>query len=66
MKAVAIKCTRYDDQADVWRLITDAGESFPYSKLFKDKAAEAWLEQGHMLGHKVSMDGKVETWTFID
>lgn len=65
MKCTQIKRIPYTDQADTWRLITDTGESFPYSKLFKDKAVEAWLERGHMIAHKLWPNG-VETWTFID
>ena len=65
MKAMQIKKIPYEDQADVWKLITDTGESFPYSKLFKDKAVEAWLERGHIIGHKLWPNG-VETWTFIN
>lgn len=65
MKAMQIKKIPYEDQADVWKLITDTGESFSYSKLFKDKAVEAWLERGHIIGHKLWPNG-VETWTFID
>lgn len=66
MKGVQIKRIRYEDQADHWRLITDNGEAYPYSKIFKDKSIDAWLERGHIIAHKVSENGMVETWTFID
>jgi hypothetical protein len=65
MKCVQIKKVPYDDHADVWRLITNTGESFPYSKTFKDKTVDAWLKLGHMIAHKLWPDG-TETWTFID
>lgn len=66
MKVTQIKRIPYEDQADVWRLITDTGESFPFSKHFKDKAVDAWLERGHIIGHKLNKETGVETWTFID
>ena len=66
MKIEKIRCIRSKEHADKWVLITDTGKSFPYSKTFKDKAVDMWLERGHIIGHKVSENGTVETWTFID
>lgn len=66
MKVVKIQCVRSEDHADRWWLITDTGDKFPYSKNFKDKSVEAWLARGHMIAHKVSEDGMIETWMFID
>jgi hypothetical protein len=66
MKCVKIQCTRSEEHADRWTLITDTGDAFPYSKLFKDKSVDAWLEKGHIIGHKTSEDGMIETWAFID
>lgn len=66
MKVTKIQCVRSKDHADRWWLITDAGEWFPYSKLFKDSTIENWLARGHMVSHKVSEDGMTETWMLID
>lgn len=66
MKCIKIRCIHSEDHADRWSLITDTGDAFPYSKIFKDKSVEAWLARGHMISHKVSEDGTIETWTFID
>ena len=66
MKGIQIKKVRYEDQANKWWLIMDNGEAYPYSKNFKDKSVDAWLERGHIIAHKTSEDGMIETWTFID
>lgn len=66
MKDVKIRCIHSENHANRWLVITDTGDIFPYSKIFKDKSVEAWLAKGHMIAHKVSEDGMIETWTFID
>ena len=66
MKTAKIQCVRSEDHADRWWLITETGDRFPYSRNFKDKSVEAWLARGHMIAHKVSAYGMVETWEFID
>jgi hypothetical protein len=66
MKIDRIQCTRSEEHADRWSLIDEHGNCYPYSKNFKDRSVNAWLERGHMIGHKLSKDGNVETWTFID
>lgn len=65
MKIKMIKCTRYEDQADRWTAFTDCG-AYPYSKNFKDKTINSWLDNGHIVGHKTIEDGAVEIWTLID
>ena len=66
MKFKRIQCIRSADHFDRWSVITDTGDSFPYSKNFKDRSVEHWLSQGHIIAHKISKDGTIETWTFID
>lgn len=66
MKCVRIQVVHSEDHADKWSIITDTGDSFPYSKNFKDKSVEAWLERGHMIAHKFSSDRTIEMWIFID
>ena len=66
MKIKKIQCIKSEDHANRWTIIDDHGNSYPYSKLFKDKSIEMWLARGHMIGHKISKNGTVETWTFID
>lgn len=66
MKCVKIRCIHYKEQADRWIIITDTGNSFPYSKNFKDKAVEAWLARGHMVAHRNGNNGMFEDWMFID
>ncbi len=66
MKLEKIQCVRSEEHFDRWSIIDDHGNAYPYSKNFKDKSVEAWLARGHMIGHKTSKDGMIETWTFID
>lgn len=66
MKIEKIQCIRSEDHFDKWSIIDDHGNAYPFSKNFKDRSVDAWLERGHIIGHKVSKDGTVETWTFID
>ena len=66
MKIKKIICTRSADHFDRWTLVDIQGNSYPYSKNFKDRSVERWLSQGHIIGHKISEDGMVETWTFIE
>lgn len=66
MKIEKIQCIRSEDHFDKWSIIDDHGNTYPYSKNFKDRSVDAWLERGHIIGHKISDDGTIETWTFID
>ena len=66
MKIEKIQCVRSEDHADKWSLIDEHGNTYPYSKHFKDKSGVAWLERGHIIGNKTSTNGMIETWTFID
>ena len=66
MKIEFIRCVRSEEHFDKWTIVDDHGNAYPFSKNFKDRAVDNWLSRGHMIGHKTSTDGKVETWTFID
>ena len=63
---VMIRCIHDKDHADRWIKFCADGRVGPYSAHFKNKDIEAWLAAGHIVGHKTSPDGMIETWTLID